>query len=55
MSTEEEITIIPAGADSVDKVEMLWKELHVHHEKVGPHVSPTRPIDESWQRRKSNY
>lgn len=55
MSSEEGITIISAGADSIDKLEMLWKELHIHHEMIAPHLGVTRPIDESWQRRKSNY
>ena len=55
MSTEESITIVEAGVENLDEVEMLWNALHQHHEEVAPHFGITLELEESWKRRKANY
>jgi ribosomal protein S18 acetylase RimI-like enzyme len=52
---EESVTIVVAGVEGVEEVEVLWKALHQHHEEVAPHFGITLELDESWKRRKANY
>ena len=55
MSIEESITIVEAGEENLDEIEMLWNALHQHHEEVAPHFGITLELEESWKRRKANY
>jgi len=45
---------VRAGRERVDELEDLWAAMHQHHAGL-PDLPPTRPVTESWRRRKEQY
>jgi GNAT superfamily N-acetyltransferase len=51
------VRIRRAGAERIDDLELLWKELQEHHRSVDPGLRriPPRTPEDSWPRRRAKY
>ncbi len=48
-------TIRPLAAGELELIEPLWSALREHHAAINPELGPSRPRQESWERRRAQY
>ncbi len=53
-----EVEIVEAGSERLDDIESLWRDMHDYHAEVAGRardVTPFRPSELSWQRRRAEF
>jgi GNAT superfamily N-acetyltransferase len=47
--------VVEVGADRIDELEPAWRALYEHHREIARGISPMRPFEETWRRRRAQY
>jgi GNAT superfamily N-acetyltransferase len=47
--------VVEAGADRIGELEPAWRALYDHHREIARGISPMRPFEETWRRRREQY
>jgi GNAT superfamily N-acetyltransferase len=57
IQTEDRVRITKAGAERIDELEPLWRELHAHHREIAPVRAglAARGSEEAWKLRVPKY
>jgi ribosomal protein S18 acetylase RimI-like enzyme len=51
----DEVRIVAGGASDVQRLAPLWAAMHAHHSTMEAEVGRTRPVEDSWLRRRAQY